>query len=188
MFEYLIINQVQPPAQQPAQPVAPQPAVPQQPVQPAAPQPVQPGQPVAPQAVPQQPVPGAVPIGAATGDVSMVKMLQWAGIGGAASGAIQSIFNLVIGFDLVNFGMTVGIAIVIGILVAIILGQFGKKIPIQATLMVKAAAIMFVVNLIPGFIFSPNFGFLTITLMIVGIGAGAFLYGWLLQNKLPNLM
>ena len=180
MFEYLVINQQMP--EQPAQPAAPQPA------QPAA-QPAQPGQPAAqPQAAPQQPVPGAPQAAVPSGDVSMGAMVKWAGAGGAASGAIQAIFGVVSGFDLVNFGMTVGIAVVVGVLVAIILGQFGKKIPIQATLMVKAAAIMFVVNLIPGFIFGMGVGMLGTILGVVGIGAGAFLYGWLLQNKIPNLM
>ncbi len=186
MIEYLVFNQV------PGQP-AQQPAAPQQPAQP--PQPAagaQPAQP-APGAQPaQQPPaqPAAQPAGPAPagGGVSMMAMLQWAGIGGAASGAIQAVFSVIIGFDIVSFLMTVGIAVVVGILVAIILGQFGAKIPIKATLMIKAAAMMFVINLIPGFIFSPNYGFLTIILMVVGIGAGAFAYGWLVQNKLPNLV
>jgi hypothetical protein len=118
----------------------------------------------------------------------MVQMLQWAGIGGAASGAIQAALSVVTGFDVVNFLMTVGIAVVVGVLVAIILAQFGKKIPVEGTLMVKAAALMFLVNLIPGFIFSPNYGAFTLILMVIGVGGGAFAYGWLVQKNLPGLM
>jgi hypothetical protein len=169
MFEYLVISQQVPeqPAQQPAQPAPGAPAGAAQPAQPAA------------------GAPAAQPPGA---PVSMVSMLQWAGIGGAASGAIQAAFSVVSGFDVVNFLMTVGIAVVVGILVAILLGQFGAKIPLKATLMVKAAAFMFVINLIPAFIFGMGAGSLGMILGIVSIGVGAFVYGWLIQNKLPNLV
>jgi len=175
MFEYLIINQVQP--QQPAQ----QPAAPQQ----AAQQPMQ--QPVQPAQQPVQPMPGA-PQTAPSGNVSMIQMAQWAGIGGAASGAIQAALSVISGFDMVNFLMTIIIGIVVGILSAIILGQFGNKIPVEGTLMVKAAAMMFIINIITGFIFGMGEGTFGMILGVVGIGAGAFVYGWLLQNKIPNLL
>jgi hypothetical protein len=191
MFEYLVFSQV------PGQP-AQQPAVPQQPSQPAQPAPgAQPAQQPSAQPAPgaqpaQQPSaqPAAQPAGPAPagGGVSMMAMLQWAGIGGAASGAIQAVFGVITGFEIVNFLMTVGIAVVVGILVAIILGQFGAKIPIKATLMIKAALFMFVINLIPGFIFGMGVGTLGMILGIIGVGAGAFAYGWLVQNKLPNLI
>jgi len=162
-MDYLVINQV---PQQPAQPM--------QPVQPAAAAP--------------QPAPGAAPAAPAGGAVSMGAMMQWAGIGGAASGAVQAVLGIVSGFDIVGMLMTVGIAVVLGILTAVLLGQFGAKLPFKATLMVKAALFMFVLNLIAGFIFGMGEGALGMILGVVGIGAGAFLYGWLLQKKLPNLI
>lgn len=178
MFRYLIINQQMP--QQPQQ--YPQQPYPQQPAQQYPQQPMPGAQPAQPAAAP---MPGAAP---AAAPVSMGAMFQWAGIGGAASGVIQSIFGIISGFDLVGFLMTVGIAIALGILIAVILGQFGAKIPLTANLMIKAAAFMFVFNLITGFIFGMGEGGLGMILGIVAIGAGAFLYGFILKKKLPNLI
>jgi hypothetical protein len=115
----------------------------------------------------------------------MGTMLQWSVIAGALSGVIQAVFN--ISFNIVDILMTVGIAAVLGILIAIIIGQFGSKIPLKASLMVKAAAFMFVINLIVGFFFTLGSGF-AMVVGIVGIGAGAFAYGWLLQKKIPNIV
>lgn len=179
MFEYLIINQ-----QMPEQPMQqPQPAAPQQPVQQQIPQPTapQPGAQPAPAAVP---MPGARP----SSPVSMGTIAQWAGIAGAASGGVQGVLGFVSGFDIIGFFMTVIIAAVLGILVAVLLGQFGTKIPIQGTLMIKAALFMFVINLLAGFIFGLGDGALGIVVGIIGVGAGAFLYGWLVQKKIPNLV
>ena len=182
MFEYLIVNQQMPEQvpQQP-QPVAPQP-MPQQPVQPQSAAP----QSQAAQPAPAQPMQGAAP--APAGAVSMATILKWGAAAGAASGAVQGILGFVSGFDIVGFLMTVVVAAVLGVLVGILVGQFGAKIPIQGTLMVKAAMFMFVINLIAGFIFGMGEGALGIILGVVGVGAGAFLYGWLIQKKIPNLV
>jgi len=84
--------------------------------------------------------------------------------------------------------MTVLIAVVMGILVAILLGQFGKKIPIQGSLTVKAGLFMFLLNIIAGFVLGLGEGFLGLLLGIIGIGAGAFVYGYLIEQKLPKLV
>jgi hypothetical protein len=118
----------------------------------------------------------------------MGTIVQWAGIAGAASGLVQGILGFVSGFDILGFLMTVVIAAVLGILVAILLGQFGTKIPIQGTLMIKAALFMFVINLLVGFMFGLGEGALGMILGVIGVGAGAFLYGWLVQKKVPNLI
>lgn len=174
-MDYLVISQEMP---------APQPVPPAQPAPGAAPAAAPPpaGAPPAPGAAPP---PEAAP---AKGAVSMGTMLQWAALGGAASGAIQAILGLVSGFDVMGFLMTVLIAVVLGILVAMLLGQFGAKIPLKATLMVKAALFMFVLNLLAGLIFGMGEGALGLILGIIGIGAGAFAYGYLIQNKLPGLI
>lgn len=191
ILKYLIFSQVQQPGQQEQQP-QPQPGAPQAPAaQPQQPAP-QAGQPAAPQQ-PQQPAaqPQPAPPGEA---VSMAAMLQWAGAGGAASGAIQAVLNLlanVLGagaFSFMGFLMTVLIAVVMGVLVAILLGQFGKKIPIQGSLTVKAGLFMFLLNIIAGFVLGLGEGFLGLLLGIIGIGAGAFIYGYLIKQKLPNLI
>lgn len=177
MFRYLIISQQMPQQQYPQQPQQYQQQYPQQPAQQQYPQAQQ-----AAGAQPQQkPAQQAAPVGMGT-------LLQWAAIGGAASGVIQTLFGLVSGFDFIGFLMTVGIAIVLGILAAVLLGQFGAKIPVSGSLMVKAAAFMFILNLITGFIFGMGEGALGMILGIVAIGAGAFLYGFLLQKKVPNLI
>ncbi|MBN2112118.1 hypothetical protein JW707_03385 [Candidatus Woesearchaeota archaeon] len=164
MLEYLIVGQQM---QQPYPQQYPQQQYPQQQMQ-----------------RPAQPMPQAAPSGA----VGMGTIVQWAGIAGAASGGVQAVLGIVSGFDIIGFLMTVVIAAVLGILVAILLGQFGAKIPIQGTIMIKAAMFMFVLNLLTGFIFGLGEGALGVIVGIIGVGAGAFLYGWLVQKKIPNLI
>ncbi len=149
----------------------------QQNAQPASQYPQQGQQPG--QQMPQQSASQAVKMGA---------LIQWAGIAGAASGIIQGLLSLVSGFDIVGFLITLGIAAVVGMLSAILLGQFGSQIPLKATLMVKAAAFMFAINLVAGLLFGMGTGGLGLLLGILGVGIGAFAYGWLIQKKLPNLI
>ena len=190
MLEYLVFNQQMPqqPAQQPGQPQQPAPGA--APAQPAvAPQPgAAPAQPAQPAAAPQPGQPAQPGAAAPSEPVGMGAMAQWAAIGGAASGAIQAVLSIVGGFDIVGMLMTIGMAAVIGVLVGVLLGQFGAKIPFKATLMVKAALFMFVLNLVVGFVFGLGEGFLGLMLGIIGIGAGAFLYGFILEKKIPNLI
>lgn len=177
MFEYLIVNQQMPRQVPPAQ------QYPQQPVQQQQmqrPQPI--GRPVAQQPGVQQPYPQQEE------SVSMKTILQWGGIAGAAAGAIQGIFGFVSGFDILGFMMTIIVSSVLGILVGILLGQFGNKIPIKGSIMMKSALFMFVISLIAGFIFGLGEGPIGLIAGIIGVGAGAFLYGWLIQNKVPNLV
>ena len=166
MNNFLVIMQQMPGQWQPQQ--QPQPA--QQPY----PQPVQ-------QQMPQQ---GAMP----SGNVSMANLAQWAAIGGAASGALQAVLGIINGFDPVGMAITVVAAAVIGVLAGVLLGQFGSKIPVQGTVMVKGALFMFVLNFAAGFLLGFGEGFLSLILGMAGIGAGAFIYGFILQKKVPNLI
>lgn len=159
--------QQQYPGQQPAYP---QQGYPQQQAQ-AAPMP---------QAQAAQPMP--------SGPVSMNALMQWAGIGGALSGAIQAAVSIVSGFNLVDMGITVVIGAVLGVLTGVLLGQFGAKVPIKGTLMIKSALFMFVITLAAGFVMGMGDGFTGLLLGIVGRGAGAFAYGWIIQKQLPNLI
>ena len=157
---------------------------------PAAPQPAQ----QAPQAyqqpaAPAQPAPGQLPQAAApSGNVSMGTLAQWAAAGGALAGVIQAVFGLVGGFDLMSMAMTIVLGVVFGILSGVLIGQFGAKIPIQGTLMIKAALFMFVISFAAGIVIDGLGDFLPMIVGIIGKGAGAFAYGWIIQKKLPNLL
>lgn len=183
MFEFLVFSQQMPgQAPQPAQPQPAQPAPEAVPAQPAA----QPAPGAAP-AQPQSAAPGAAPA-APTGNVNMGQLAQWAGIGGAASGAVQAVLSIINGFDMVGMATTVVIAAVLGVLAGVLIGQFGSKIPVQGTVMVKGALFMFVLNAIVGFLFLFASGTMGTIIGIVGVAGGAFLYGFILEKKLPNLM
>jgi len=181
MIEFLIFNQ-QMPGQVPQQP---QPMPPAQPAQPMPAQPQPAAQPVPGVQQPAaQPMPGAAP----SGPVSMQVLAQWAGIGGAASGALQAVLSIINGFDIMGMGIYVVIGAVLGILAGIIIGQFGSKIPIEGTVMVKGALFMFLLNAIVGFLFLFAAGTTGTMVGIVGVAGGAFLYGFILEKKIPNLM
>jgi hypothetical protein len=169
-----------PPAEAPS--VEGQPA----PIQPAFQQPVPMQQPAAMPVQPQAPEMQAAP----GGSVSMGAVAQWGAAGGALAGIIQAVLGIVNGFDIMGMLMTIVIGAVLGILSAVLLGQFGTKIPVQGTLMIKAALVMFLVSIVAGFVISGwlSGGFLALLLGIVGAGAGAFAFGWLIQKKIPTLI
>lgn len=170
--------------QQAPQPAAPAPAAPeaQAPAQPAAPAPGAPAPEAAPAAAPAAAPGEAVPMGT---------VVQWAAAGGVIAGAIQAVLGIVSGgFDPMGMAMTIGMAVVFGVLSAVLLGQFGAKIPVQGPLMIKAALFMFVISLVAGFAVGGlmSGGFMGMLIGIIGIGAGSFAYGWLIQQKVPNLI
>ena len=175
-------QQQAPAAPAPAQPAPTPPA--EAPAQPAAaPDPTQPA-PAQPAAAPGQPPQAAAP----AGNVSMGTLAQWAAAGGALAGVIQAVFGLVGGFDLIGMVMTIVLGVVFGILSGVLLGQFGTKIPIQGTLMIKAALFMFVISFAVGIVMEGLGDFVPMIIGLVGKGAGAFAYGWIIQKKLPNLL
>jgi hypothetical protein len=139
-------------------------------------------------------MPGAAPqqaaqqMPAAGGPISMMQIVQGAGIAGAAAGALQAVLSVITGFDLIGMVITLVLGAVLGIVAAIIIAQFGSKIPIEGTLMVKGALFMFALNAIAGFLFLFAPGTTGTMVGIVGVAAGAFLYGFLLQKQIPNLM
>ena len=126
--------------------------------------------------------------GQSNAPVQTADLIKWASLAGFASGGVQAVLGVINGFDIVGFLMSVLIGGIVGILVAILLGQFGNKIPIQGTVMVRSALFMFALNLIAGLILGIGSGALGMIVGIVAIGGGSFLYGYIIQKQIPNLL
>lgn len=123
----------------------------------------------------------------APGPVKMNTVLIWAGIAGAVSGLVQAALGAISSFDMVGSLISAAISAGVGIFSAILIGQFGAKIPVNASLFVKASAAMFVLNLAVQFMFGLGTG-LGFVLAIAGIGTGALAYGFIVSRTMPNLV
>ena len=140
--------------------------------------------------------PAAVPAAAPTG-ISMGKVVTAALIAGAA-GALVKVLILSIA-DFLNIGdqgfvfsstiFTFVVTIIFALLAAIAVGQWGAKIAPQKPLWFRAMLVLILIDVVVTLVFNLELitKFFRFFITVIAIALGAFVFGKLLEKRVPDL-